>query len=162
MIVAFTGHRPDKLGGYNLPNPTYIKVCRAIDKHLREINPSKVISGMALGTNQSASNIAIKLGIPLIAAIPFEGQEKKWPERSQKAYNYLLKRATDIVYVSPPGFSTTKMQLRNEWMVDQCDILIGVYNGSAGGTANCIKYAESLKLFDMVPAKKIIIIDPNK
>jgi len=154
MIVAISGHRPNKLGGYNLPNPTYIKVCRAIDKQLRELKPSKVISGMALGIDQWTANIAIKLGIPFIAAIPFEGQEKKWPESSQKIFHKLLSKAADIVYVSPPGYSASKMQIRNQWMVDQCDTVLAVYDGSGGGTGNCIEYARSV-------GKKIIIIDPN-
>ena len=47
MIVAFTGHRPQKLGGYKLPNPTYIKVCQEIESTLKELKPEKVISGMA-------------------------------------------------------------------------------------------------------------------
>jgi len=162
MIVAFTGHRPNKLGGYNLPNPTYIHVCQQIDKQLRELNPKKVISGMALGVDQWAAYIAIKLGIPFIAAIPFEGQEKKWPDSSQKTYNRLLSKAYDIVYVSSPGYSAHKMQVRNQWMVDQCDTLIAIYDGSKGGTGNCVEYAQSLKLFNMMPAKKIIIINPFK
>lgn len=73
MIVSFTGHRPDKLGGYKLPNPTYLKVCRDINWLLKELNPEKIISGMALGVDQWAAHIAYKLGTPFVAAIPFEG-----------------------------------------------------------------------------------------
>jgi uncharacterized phage-like protein YoqJ len=156
MIVAFTGHRPNKLGGYNLPNPTYIKVCLEIDKHLRELKPEKVISGMALGVDQWAANIAIKLQIPLLAAVPFEGQEKKWPEHSRIIYQKLLAKASEMVYVCSPGYSNSKMQERNKWMVDQCDILIAVWDGTAGGTGNCVKYAQSVKKTD-----EIIFIDPR-
>ena len=38
------------------------------------------------------------------------------------------------------------MQERNEWMVNNCDVLIAVWDGTSGGTANCVKYAESLQL----------------
>ncbi|MFA6609079.1 MAG: SLOG family protein [Candidatus Paceibacterota bacterium] len=155
MIIAFAGHRPNKLGGYNLPNPTYIHVCQQIDKLLREFKPEKVISGMALGVDQWAVNIAIKLKIPFIAAIPFKGQEKKWPESSQAIYHKLLSKAYDVVFVSKPGFSSEKMQARNIWMVDQCDLLIGIYDGSISGTGNCIDYAKSV-------GKEIVIINPNK
>lgn len=48
MIIAGTGHRPSKLGGFILPNPTYIKVCKKIEDHLLELKPEKVLSGMAL------------------------------------------------------------------------------------------------------------------
>src|SRR6185369_8185560 len=100
MIVAFTGHRPDKLGGYKLPNPTYLYVCQEIDKALRELKPEKVISGMALGVDQWAANIAHKLGIPFVAAVPFEGQESAWPQASQKTYRSLIKLATERVVVN--------------------------------------------------------------
>jgi len=154
MIVAFTGHRPDKLGGYTLPNKTYIKVCQEIDKTLQELKPEKVITGMALGVDQWAANIAVNLKIPFVAAVPFDKQESKWPESSQKIFNMLLKKAAEKIIVSPGGYSADKMQTRNQWMVDNCDVLIAVYDGSAGGTGNCVNYAQSIK-------KRIIFIDPG-
>ena len=154
MIVAFSGHRPDKCGGYNLPNPTYLHICKEIDKALRQLKPEKVISGMALGVDQWAANIAFKLKIPVLAAVPFDGQEKKWPDKSQSIYRKLLNKASEIVVVSPPGFTKEKMQIRNRFLVDQSDLLIAIFNGSPGGTANCIEYAKHTN-------KKIIFIDPN-
>lgn len=34
------------------------------------------------------------------------------------------------------------MQKRNEYMVDLADIVIAVWDGSASGTGNCVRYAE--------------------
>lgn len=157
-IVSGSGHRPDKLPnkqtGYILPNPTYNYICQQIEKHLLEIKPEKVISGMALGYDSYLASVAIKLNIPLVAAIPFEGQEKMWPEKSQKAYHQLLKHATEKIIVSPGGYSAYKMQVRNEYMVKECDILLVCFDESSGGTANCINYARSIN-------KEIIIIDPR-
>lgn len=143
MIVSFTGHRPDKLGGYKLPNPTYISVCQKIEAALKELKPEKCISGMALGIDSWAANICIKLGIPFIAAIPFIGQEAIWPEASQKTYRLLLSKAENQHIVSEGGYSAHKLQIRNEWMVDQCDLLLAVWDQTPGGTANCVKYAQS-------------------
>lgn len=154
MIVAFTGHRPDKLGGYKLPNPTYLYVCQQIDKKLRELQPEKVISGMALGVDQWAAHIAHKLNIPFIAAVPFEGQEKAWPAKSQATFHKLLKLASEKIIVSTGTYAAYKMQVRNEWMVDRCDILLAIWDGTPGGTGNCIKYAQSKN-------KEIIFINPN-
>ena len=155
MIVAFTGHRPNFIGGYTLPNPTYIHVCQEIEKTLLELKPEKIISGMALGVDQWAANIAIKLNIPFIAAMPFIGQDSVWNEESQRAFQTLLKKASEQIIVSEGGYTAAKMQIRNEWMVDRCDVLIAVYNGDpTGGTANCVKYAQSVN-------KKIIFIDPR-
>jgi uncharacterized phage-like protein YoqJ len=157
VIAAFTGHRPDKLPnketGYKLPNPTYIYVCQQIEKVLKELKPEKTISGMALGSDQWLANISHKLNIPFIAAVPFEGQEMAWPAPSQKIYQQLLKLANEIVVVSPGSYEPRKMQIRNEWMVNCCDTLIAVWDGSSGGTGNCVRYAQSIN-------KNIIHINP--
>lgn len=155
MIIAFTGHRPDKLGGYKLPNPTYIKVCQAIDKALKELKPEKIISGMALGIDQWAANIAHNLGIPFIAAISFAGQESKWPTQSQKIYQALLKLSCEQIIVSPGAYSVDKMMIRNQWMVDHSDMVIAVWDGTKGGTGNCVEYAKSIN-------KDIFRIDPTQ
>lgn len=144
MIVAFTGHRPDKLGGYKLPNPTYSYVCQRIEQALLELKPDTVISGMALGVDQWAANIAHKLGIPFIAAVPFIGQEKMWPAASQSIYNKLIKLASEVVIVSPGGYSAAKMQFRNEWMVDRSNQVIAIWDGTNGGTGNCVAYATDI------------------
>jgi uncharacterized phage-like protein YoqJ len=157
-IVAFTGHRPDKLPnketGYKLPNPTYIHVCQQIEKTLKELQPEKVISGMALGVDMWAANIAYKLSIPFIAAVPFLGQEKAWPESSQKTFHNLLNKAAETVIVCEGGYAAYKMQTRNCWMVDRCDKLIAVWDETPGGTGNCVSYAKSIN-------REIILIDPK-
>jgi uncharacterized phage-like protein YoqJ len=154
MIVSFTGHRPNKLGGFLLPNPTYIHVCQQLEKTLKELQPTEAISGMALGIDSWAANICIKLGIPFTAAIPFIGQEKAWPQASQKTYHALLNKAAKQVIVSEGGYTAAKMQIRNQYMCDRCDVLIAVWDGSPGGTGNCVKYAQNID-------KKIIFIDPT-
>jgi uncharacterized phage-like protein YoqJ len=154
MIVAFTGHRPNKLGGFLLPNPTYIHVCQQLEKTLKELQPTEAISGMALGIDSWAANICIKLGIPFTAAIPFIGQQKAWPQTSQKTYHALLNKAAKQVIVSEGGYTAAKMQIRNQYMCDRCDVLIAVWDGSPGGTGNCVKYAQNID-------KKIIFIDPT-
>lgn len=159
MIIAFTGHRPDKLPnketGYRIPNPTYIHVCQKIDKALKEFKPEKVITGMALGVDQWAAMIAHKLNIPYLAAIPFENQESKWPEESKKTFRLLRKLASEEVVVSEGEYSSIKMQIRNQWMVDNCDKLIAVWDGTPGGTGNCVKYAQSIN-------KDIFFINPKE
>jgi uncharacterized phage-like protein YoqJ len=159
MILAFTGHRPDKLPdkktGYKIPNPTYLYIYCEISKALKKFEPEKVISGMALGVDQVGAMVAHRLGIPFIAAIPFEGQEKMWPEKSQRTYQALLNKASEVVIVSPGGYAANKMQIRNEWMVNHCDLLIGVWNGDqSGGTYNCLEYAKSV-------GKEIYCINPK-
>lgn len=139
MIIAGTGHRPNKLGGYS-PEATR-KLYNIAHTWLTDNKPSHVISGMALGWDMALANAAISCAIPFTAAIPFEGQESMWPKASQDFYNHLLSKANTIIDVCSPGYAAWKMQKRNEWMVDNCDTLLALWNGTNGGTANCVNYA---------------------
>lgn len=143
MIVAGTGHRPLKLGGYSrsLFERLVVVAEEALEPNLH--HGLVVISGMALGWDQALAQAALNLKLPLVAAVPFKGQELAWPQASQEAYHKLLDQASSVVYVSDPGYAPWKMQRRNEWMVDQAGVVLAMWNGSAGGTANCIRYAEA-------------------
>lgn len=154
-ILAFTGHRPNKLGGYSLENPLKLKIEYKISEILLSVQPKCCISGMALGVDQWAAGICIELCIPFIAAVPFEGQERMWPERSQRIYRYLLSKAAKTIIVSKGGYAAYKMQVRNKWMVDRSDKILAVWDGSSGGTWNCVQYAKSLN-------KEIIRINPQE
>lgn len=140
MIVAATGHRPDKLGGYGIvPATRRLILARS---WLEVVRPSRVISGMALGWDQAWAQAAVDLGIPFVAAVPFVGQERAWPPMSQAAFGYLMQRAAEVVIVSSGGYSVAAMHARNHWMVDHCDLLVALWDGSDGGTAGCVRYAQ--------------------
>jgi uncharacterized phage-like protein YoqJ len=142
MIICGTGHRPDKLGGYN--DVSYNKLVKIAEKYLIAINPNKVISGMALGWDQALAEATINLDIYLLCAIPFIGQENMWHESSKIKYKNILSKANEIKYVCENGYSSYKMQIRNEWMVDNSDLVLAMWDGSKGGTYNCIQYAKRM------------------
>lgn len=158
VVVAITGHRPNKLGGdYELKSP----MIRAIEVRLhalvRLLKPDYMISGMALGIDTLWAQVAIYHNIPLIAAVPFKEQDIIWPDRSRSLYRELLKKAHMVVNVSGQlTYKSLHMQQRNEWMVDHCTKLIAVWDGSPGGTANCLNYAAT-----KMPDSDIIIIQLN-
>jgi uncharacterized phage-like protein YoqJ len=144
-VLAVTGHRPDKLGNeWDMRGEISQRVYHDMANYIETNRPSQMISGMALGVDMLWAALAIKEDIPLLAAIPFEGQEKAWPQKSQDLYHSLLSKATEVVAVCPPGYAAWKMQKRNMWMVDNCDLLVAVWDGTDGGTANCYRYAESV------------------
>lgn len=152
MIIAGTGHRPDKLGGYSDDN--FKKLVVIAEKWLKEFDATKVISGMALGWDQALAQAAINLEIPLVAAIPFKNQDKVWQYNSKKYYKELLAKASEINNVSGmEDYKIEYMQRRNEWMVDNCDILLAMFDGTSGGTAKCVRYAElkNKKLLNIYP-----------
>jgi len=142
LIVAGTGHRLDKLGGY--ASWAYDLLVQLAIMILSALKPKKVISGMAIGWDQALAEAAVRLGIPFVAAIPFVGQESRWPKASQEKYRELLAKAEEVVDTSDGQFyHPSLMQLRNKWMVDNSHLVLALHDGSKGGTANCIQYAKS-------------------
>lgn len=142
-VVAFTGHRPDKLGGFGPENPIRDRVLAALLRELRVLQPGHAIAGMALGVDTWAAECCVHLGIPFTAAVPFAGQDRMWPPESRRAYAKLLRKAARVEIVSGPEVDiNAAMQVRNEWMVDRCDHLLAVWDGSRGGTANTVKFAK--------------------
>jgi uncharacterized phage-like protein YoqJ len=155
MIIAGTGHRPQKLGGFAIPNPIYNYVQQEAERLLIKLKPSLILSGMTVGYDTLLAELAIKLKIDFNAIVPFIGQEKKWPKEAQIKYNNLLKQAKEVKIVCEGEYAPEKMQIRNQYLVDHCQLLLAAYNGSGGGTNNCIQYAHKMK-------KEIIVIDPKK
>ena len=73
--------------------------------------------------------------------MPCPKQHVRWTLGQQRKYKDLLASAAEFVMVSE-AYDDGCMQRRNEWMVDRCDVLLAVWDGSSGGTANCVRYAE--------------------
>jgi uncharacterized phage-like protein YoqJ len=66
-----------------------------------------------------------------------------------------LQKADRIVETNDDPYAAWKMQKRNEWMIDNSDATIAIWNGQPSGTANTIEYAQKQK-------KPVIVIDPVK
>lgn len=154
--VAVTGHRPDKLFGYDLLNPNYTPIREAIEEALRERliyltvlgkpNPLECITGMALGIDQLFGLVALQLkdeGLPvrLFAALPCRNQNSVWKDDT---YWQLLMKEADEVFYTAERYSPRCMQQRNEFMVNRADEILAVWNGTPGGTANCVNYARKV------------------
>jgi uncharacterized phage-like protein YoqJ len=146
FYVAGTGHRPQSLpGGFDSYEENMESMRGTMRKCIEDAQEKHddvaIISGMALGFDTALAQIAIEKELPLICAIPFKGQELKWTKDSIKVYNDILKKACHKEYIAnyyKPWF----MQVRNEWMVDNCDLLLACWNrDKKGGTYNCLKYA---------------------
>lgn len=138
-FIAFTGHRPAKLGGYS--TIIFDRLVGLAESYLCETDALWLISGMALGWDMAGAQAALNLRIPLLAAVPFSGQENRWPEASQKQYRRLLEAARDVVVISPGGYAASKMFTRDRWMVDNCHKVCALFDGSPSGTGKTVEYA---------------------
>lgn len=171
MTVMVTGHRqliPAGHIGTPWPeNPVVYEHHRAIVDRLLHfcfdmvnVGHDTFITGMAIGADQLFANAVIMLKnaghqIRLVAAVPFVGQEGKWPAKSQGAYREIIARCDHVRIVSDGAYSPAKMQIRNQWMVDNSDTVLAVWNGvEKGGTWNCLQYARQ-------QGRSIIRLDPS-
>lgn len=148
VVITTTGHRPDKLGKEYDHKGQYSDAIREAFRSFLKAALGKgqveVITGMALGVDTIFAEVAIELGIKITAAIPFIGQERMWPKKSQEHYHEILSNPlVTKVIVSEGGYAAWKLQRRNEWMINHCTHLIVIWNGDeSGGTYNCLKYAK--------------------
>jgi uncharacterized phage-like protein YoqJ len=145
FVITVTGHRPDKLGGYSTPNELYDLVLKGLVDAFNFFKPAYVITGMSLGTDQWAAELCFNMGIPFVAAIPFNNQDAKWFPHSKQHYHWLLSKAYAKYVICEGEYAPWKMQKRNEWMVQSCHQVVAVWNGTTGGTKNCLEAAARLK-----------------
>jgi uncharacterized phage-like protein YoqJ len=142
VILSFTGHRPQKLGGYSAETSGKLTVFAS--KSLEKLSPSKCIIGMAIGWDMAVARSCARMGIPFVAAVPFVGQEKRWPDGPKREYARLLRQADSVEVIAPGGYEPFKMHLRNHWMVNNSNKLVALWNGDRdGGTFRCVEYAKT-------------------
>jgi len=145
--ICATGHRPDKLYGYNLSDPRWTALQEQFKLKLVEYNCKRAISGMALGVDQVFALAVLELkesgyDISLTCAVPCKNHSGKWPRQSQLLYDSIKNRADEVVVVTDLYYHPSLMQTRNEWMVNRSDYVFAVWDGTSGGTKNCVAYAE--------------------
>ncbi len=145
VIVAFTGHRPDKLGNWDPGHPVIDRIRKALRDELAREWPHEAICGMALGFDTWAAETCVEMGIPFTAALPCDGMDAPWSMPAQERFRALLLKAARIHVVSPGPYKPWKLQRRNEWMVDHSTKLIAAFDGSPGGTYNCLAYAAEVQ-----------------
>jgi len=164
MRVMVTGHRPPKVGGYRTPNPTEQWVRSSLRTVLKGLQTRhedlSAVTGMALGADTIFAEVCLELDIPYTAAVPFKGQESRWPEESQIRYWTLLKQAERIVIVDEiPAYHSDhfggKLHCRNKWMIDHSDMTVAVWDGSDGGTSYTVKGSQRRR------GRKILRVDPR-
>ena len=155
VSISLTGHRPDKLAGYDLNDPFYgrlrQRLIRIIERSLDNYEQVECHSGMALGADTVWAQAIIECQqkysrdrIKFIAEIPNEQQPSKWQEKDQKMWHYLMSKADSFNEYSESNKDKSYpyiLNQRNIGMIKACDILIAVYDDKIkkGGTANGVR-----------------------
>lgn len=149
MVLAFTGHRPEKLPWGNDESD---RRCQALKVQLRTKIEQEILRGtsifccgMARGCDFYFAEAVLALKaryahIRLEAYLPCKSQPSRWPEADQERYGKILS-ACDRVYLLQSAYTKGCMLQRNRVMVDDADALMSVWDGSAGGTEAAVRYA---------------------
>jgi uncharacterized phage-like protein YoqJ len=107
----------------------------------------EAFSPLSIGADQLLGEVALELGYPLVAVVPFAGYETEFTEEDRRRYHQLLQRAAAVVSLPEHERSRAAFRLAGEWIVDHTDRLLAVWNGrpvrSEGGTAETVAYAHA-------------------
>lgn len=133
MRLGVTGHRTFTVP-FHVPD-TIMQLVRSAEV---------VYTGMALGFDKYIAEVCYENGIPFVACVPFEGQEAMWHEVDKWRYRILLDAAQKVVYVCVGGYANWKYLKRNEYIVDNTDMMLAYWDGKpVGGTYHCVSYAKT-------------------
>lgn len=149
--VAFTGHHPNRLGGYNEQGDLNIMIkmelTRVVEQLIEKGNDT-FITGMSRGVGMWAAEVVLQLkqyyDVKLIAALPHEEQECRWPITYQRQYHEILSHVDQVELINPGGYEQWKTLKRNEWMVDHAHVLVAVWSNPNSVTEKCVTYAKNV------------------
>lgn len=152
MIIAATGHRPKYCPcKYNEKHP-WLKDLKNrlyadLDVGYNSGQIDYLITGMAIGFDTWIAEVALELGIPIHAYVPFPNQDSTWFSSSKEKYKEILGKAENVVIVSKEYHPKVFFE-RDKAMVDKADMIMALLNPLAeeGGTFYTVKYAQSKKL----------------
>ncbi len=138
MKVGITGHQERE--GIEWP-----WVADAIRRELARIeNVQKALSSLAAGSDQVFAEVALSLGIGLVAVVPLEGYERFFQKRSRENYQRLLD-ASEVVRLGWRGEPELAFFEAGKFIVENCDELFAVWDGQSaeglGGTGDVVTYA---------------------
>lgn len=126
MKVLITGHRLFKLENYDID---WIRL--AIQQAVYELKQKHGgflgYSGMASGVDLWFCAECENQDISYVACIPFEEQADTMSPEEAAAREHRI------------GAAGRVMNVKNSWMVEQCDMGIVVWDGNKGGTHNVLQ-----------------------
>ena len=132
MKVAITGHRPGRIAGQEQ------NIKKWIEDYLAGVDCTEAYSGMAMGTDQIFARVVEEMGIPLICCYPYRRDNFHPAEQRINA------RAKDVRFISEE-YSKKSYWIRDKYMVDNCDVLLAVFDGKKeGGTWITVDYAQRI------------------
>lgn len=175
--ACFTGHRPNKLHGYD-SHAAYEPLVSTLAALCEELAVNHDVTTFITGGAQGVDQLAFwavnrlksnrpDLQLRNVVFQPFEGQELRWRADGlfgRDEYRLMLRLADEVRIIESDADTNQKrvraLFERNHAMVDASDIVIGCYLASAGdyrtssgGTAECLRYAHR-------QGRPVVLVDP--
>lgn len=166
---CFTGYRPHRFA-FSPDGLRPEQVQAALGQQIRRLYDEGIrtfISGMSTGVDLWAAAEVVALcqtcpDIRLVAAVPFAGQESRWPMVQQKEYRRLLECCQQVEYLfdekTAAADPSACYRQRNRWMVDRAGVVLAVCEvdvaDSRTGTAATVRYARKQQ-------RRILYIHPQ-
>jgi uncharacterized phage-like protein YoqJ len=149
---CFTGHNPQSLPfRFNENTQLCIALNEALKKEIvkmiEENFVTYFISGMAIGAELYAAKIVLDLKkqysqLFLEGALSCETQANNWREKYREQYFNILAECDKTILLQT-HYSDNCIQKQNEYIVNNSDYIIAVWNGKPYGTGKTVKYAQS-------------------
>jgi len=148
---CFTGYRPSKLP-FDISDTNSLEYKKFENAVISEILKTcdlgcrTFYTGMAMGFDILAAEIVLLLKqayerpLKLVCVLPYENQEFSFPLEWQTRYRNVLSACDEKIVLSKNYFRGC-FQVRNEYMVKNCDYVLTWFDGKNGGTKNTINYA---------------------
>lgn len=159
---TFTGHRPQKLQfGFDETDPRCIQLKQKMQKEITSLieqdGINHFISGMAAGVDMFAAEIILDMkqthpSVTLESAIPYENQPETWPEPLRDRY-FDIAAHCDKESMLQTHYSLDCIDKLGQYMAEQSDLLVAVWDGTSSCTARTVDYARRL-------GKPVITIHP--
>jgi len=152
MVLAFSGHRPERLPWREDESDPRCVALRAVLRarimQAVEGGCTEFLCGMARGCDFYFAEEMLALrpqfpGLRLKAVLPCPSQADAWGETDRRRYHGLCAQCAAVLTLEP-SYTTGCMLRRNRWMVGHADVLLTVYDGGGGGTAYAVGCAERL------------------
>lgn len=142
-IIAWTGHRPQDLGGMR-----YLEFAAQLNSRIPDyddfVKSVEFVTGGALGIDTWATEWAYVRDVPYHIILPFfpDTQMRNWQQSSRDTLTRHLKHAASITTIGGDRYEVQRYQERNMAMVDKASEVWTWWSGkNYGGTWNCIQYA---------------------
>lgn len=153
--VAFTGHRTYCGGSADALLDAVQTLCA---RGMRTF-----LTGMAVGFDLAAAETviacrALRPELRLVAVVPFEGQDARFPAAEKARFRRILDAADETVVLSA-SYHRGCYAVRNDYLVDRASVVVAWYDSLPGGTQYTVRRALACgrEVWNLHPSARVVV-----